>query len=338
MKKVTIDDIAESANVSIKTVSRVFNHEPNVREKTREKVLEAARVLNYRPNISARTLASNKSYVVVHFYDNPNPDYVARIHQGLNKICRSSGYFAVTEPLHSQGTTYAEQISNYLLEFHIDGVLLSPPLCDDPETLSVLNAQNIPYVRLSPRYERLKSSCTFIDDEAGAKKITQHLIDLGHRNIAFVRGDIGHGATKMRQNGFLKAISEAGISEENCPRFEGDFSARSGFRACETLLNTDRNVTAIFAANDEMAVGAIMAALKFGLDVPGDISVVGFDGSRVGDIIWPPLTTIRQPVRGLAERATELLLQSIRFPSNEIVCEELPVELLSRGSSGSLLN
>ncbi|PHR92927.1 MAG: transcriptional regulator [Robiginitomaculum sp.] len=337
MKKVTIDDIAEAAGVSIKTVSRVFNHEPNVREITRDKVLAAAKDMRYRPNVAARGLASNKSFVIIHFHDNPNSDYLERVHQGIHKCCRAAGYFAVMEPFQTPGPdctlSYAEQAKDYLVEFPIDGVILSPPLCDNVDLISVLREHNIPYVRLSPAHNPASSSCTYVDDQAAAHMMTEHLIAQGHCKIAFISGPENHGSSVARRTGFLAALTDAGLNTEACPILHGDFSSRSGFKECETLLKSSSYVTAIFAANDDMAVGVMMAALKAGLDIPGELAIAGYDGSRVGNIVWPPLTTIRQPVHGLAERAAELLLAHIRTPGLEFTQEKLPVQLLVRGTS-----
>ncbi|MEE9347137.1 MAG: LacI family DNA-binding transcriptional regulator [Robiginitomaculum sp.] len=333
IRKVTIEDIAREAGVSMKTVSRVFNHEPNVRETTRERVMETAKAMKYRPNVAARGLASNKSYVFVHFHDNPNPDYLERIHQGIHKICRANGYFAVMEPLPIASGSYAEQVTDYVTEFAIGGIILSPPLCDDKALLESLIARAIPFVRLSPSHDLGISSHTFVDDKAAAMMMTDHLIALGHKDIAFISGPPHHGAAQARRNGFVDSIKTANLNLKSCPIMEGDFSFHSGYKAYEQLARLGANPSAIFAANDDMAAGAMVAALKAGRDIPGDLSIGGFDGSRVGEIMWPPLTTIRQPIRGLAEQATELLLAHIRDPEKVNVSAQLPVSLIKRGSS-----
>jgi len=268
MKKITIEDIAKQAGVSIKTVSRVFNHEPNVKDATRERVLDAAETMNYRPNLSARSLASNKSFIIVHFHDNPNPDYLERINQGVHKACRAAGYFSVNEPFALEQGSYAEQAVSYLTQFHIDGAILSPPLCDDAALIETLIEKKVPFVRISPEYKPKLSSSAFIDDEFAGALMTNHLIDLGHKEIAFIAGPETHGSTLKRQKGFLTAITKAGLNEKNCPIAIGDFSFRSGFEAFSILRESSHKFTAIFAANDEMAVGVMMAAMKAGLDIP----------------------------------------------------------------------
>ena len=335
MKKTTIEDIAKQAGVSIKTVSRVFNHEPNVKDATREKVLQAAEAMNYRPNLSARSLASNKSFILVHFHENPNPDYLERINQGLHKASRAAGYFSVNEPFLAENGPYAEQAASYLTQFHIDGAILSPPLCDDVDLIETLISKNTPFVRISPQYQQNLSSRAYIDDEVASTMMTEHLIELGHRDIAFITGPENHGSSRDREAGFLNSIIRAGLSKDTCPIAHGDFSFRSGFEAFSALRKSGHKFTAIFAANDEMAVGVMMSAMKAGFDIPHDISIAGFDGSRISDIIWPRLTTIRQPIRDIAQRATNILLEHLRNPSKAHVHDMLPTTLLVRASTAS---
>ena len=339
MTKITINTIAEAAGVSIKTVSRVFNHEPNVRERTRDKVMSAAKKMNYRPNMAARSLASNRSYVIVHFYDNPSPDYLERAHQGIHKACRANGYFAVMEPIEAgdnpKNTNYSDEIQAYIREYSIDGIILTPPLCDDKSLIQTLDAGTIPYVRISPHYKPQSTSSTYVDERAAARLITSHLTDLGHKKIAFIAGPPNHGVAQARQCGFLDVVKEAKLDLKTCPVLQGDFSFRSGFSALEKLMKTPNPPSAIFAANDEMAAGIMMAALKAGLDIPGDISIAGYDGSRISEMLWPAITTIRQPVRALAGRATELLLKHIRNQGHEISCEQLEVNLINRDSTAT---
>ena len=339
MKNITIEDIAKKAGVSIKTVSRVFNHEPNVRDRTKDKVLKAAQEMNYRPNMAARSLASNKSYVIVHFYDNPSPDYLERAHQGIHKACRANGYFAVMEPLRdklSGSVNYSDEIQAYISEYSIDGIVLTPPLCDDIALIQTLDAGTIPYVRISPHYSPQSTSSTYIDERAAARLITTHLVELGHNNIAFISGPPNHGAAQERQCGFLDIVNDANLDLNMCPVLQGDFSFRSGFSAFEKLMDNKDKPSAIFAANDEMAAGVMVAALKAGLDIPSDISIAGYDGSRISQMLWPSITTIRQPVRALSKRATELLLKQIRDPQQKTVNDQLDITFINRDSTAPL--
>ena len=308
MKSVTIIEIAERAGVSMKTVSRVLNGEPNVRESTRDKVRKVASELNYQPNVFARSLASKRSFVVAHFHDNPSPDYLEKVYSGVHKVTRASGYLAVMEPL---SVPYTESADEYLKKFKVDGVILSPPLSDNIALVNMLLERGIPIVRISPRNNLELSSYAYLDDALATKAITDHLIELGHTKIAFIAGPREHGAASKREAGFQQATNGAGLRKQDCPIFQGDFSVRSGFDAASLALEDKTGVTAIVASNDDMAVGVVMAAMKRGLDVPGDLSVTGFDGSRLGDIIWPQLTTVKQPVEAMAAEVTSMLLEEI---------------------------
>lgn len=316
----------------MKTVSRVLNGEPNVRDVTSEKVKKAAKELNYQPHFIARSLASSRSFIIAHFHDNPNPDYLEKVYAGVHKECRSSGYFAVMEPL---SVPYAKSAREYLDKFKIDGVILSPPICDNLALIDILKEREIPIVRISPRNNRELSSYAYIDDTVAAKTMTDHLIDLGHKRIAFVAGPINHGASYKREAGFRHATESAGLTPEHCPVVQGDFSVRSGFSAAEKLLADDVNITAIVAANDDIAVGAVMAAMKLGLDIPGDLSVTGFDGSRLGDIIWPQLTTVKQPVEEMAANVAAMLLKEIVTHQNEKTASMFDVEYLIRNTTAA---
>lgn len=330
MHKANINDVAAAAGVSIKTVSRVFNNEPNVREATREKVLKAARNLNYTPSVSARSLASRRSHVIVHFHDNPNPDYVERMYRGLNAVCRQSGYFCVSESVEAGADNYAASIGDYLTIFQVDGVILTPPLCDDPAILRALDDKSIPFVLVSPSRDSDTAPNVKIDDVAAAGVMTQHLIDLGHTHIGFIKGPQKHHSASRRLRGFKKTLQDAGLDESLCPVVDGDFSYRRGFEAFADILAANPEVTAIFAGNDEMAVGAMTAALKAGYTVPDDMSFAGFDASRVSEIVWPPLTTIRQPVKAMAQKSGALLLERIREGEPRAYSTELDYELLIR--------
>jgi len=330
MKSVTIIEIAERAGVSMKTVSRVLNGEPNVRESTRDKVKKVAAELNYQPNVFARSLASKRSFVVAHFHDNPSPDYLEKVYTGVHQVTRSSGYLAVMEPL---SLPYTESAAEYLSRFKVDGVILSPPLSDSVELVDMLLKRDIPIVRISPRNNLDLSSYAYVDDSHATKAMTEHLIELGHTNIAFVAGPAEHGAAHKRESGFKSATQEAGLSKKGCPVVQGDFSVRSGFDAAKIVFTKSPNVTAIVASNDDMAVGVVMAAMKHGLDVPSDLSVTGFDGSRLGDIIWPQLTTVKQPVEEMAAEVTSMLLHEIVTKEHEKKATKFDVTNLIRNTT-----
>lgn len=330
IKTVTITQIAEAAGVSFKTVSRALNEEANVSQKMRDRVKTVAEELGYRPNVSARALRSNKSLVIVHFEDNPNTDYLNDVYKGLHAICHSAGYFAVKEPL---AKPYRENAKRYFEKFRVGGVILSPPLCDDAGLLLVLIENDIPFVRLSPLTQRGVSSECCIDDEHAAEIATNILIKLGHRKIGFIMGPADHRAAHLRKAGFDQAVMKAGGDLSDCKILEGDFSFKSAFEVCEEFFSNSNHITAIFASNDDMALGAIMAAMKSGLDVPQDISIIGFDGSRLGEIFWPNLTTIDQPIEAMSAAAAKVLLSEIAQPDVKKTSRVFDVKVLERGTT-----
>ncbi len=328
---ITIRDIALEANVSIKTVSRVLNNEPNVRAEKRDAVFDAAKRLNYRPNFAARRLAGKRSYVIVHFYDNPNPDYIDKINRGVNDICRIHGFFSVAEPFNHK-TSYSKQLESYLQEFDIDGVVLSPPLCDNAALLKTLKQHNIACLSISPHKLSSKKSSVYINEFAAAQMMTAHLINLGHKSMGFIAGPENHKSSHQRYQGFAATIKETGLKMKDQILVQGDFSVRSGFQAFEKLMRKKSNISAIFAANDNMSVGALMAAFKENKSIPQDLSIVGFDAALIGEQIWPQLTTISQPVYDMARRAAEVLIEQIEKPEQAFQSLEFAVEILHRDS------
>jgi len=293
----------------MKTVSRVLNREPNVREEMREKVLAVADSLNYKPNFSARSLASKKSFVIAHWHNNSNADYTSRVLEGAHQACRSAGYFVVSEQL---SAPYYETASAYLDTYSVDGLVLSAPLADDADLLQFLLERNIPFVRISPGTQPGISCAAYIDNSGAAKRMTQLLIDAGHKHISFICGPPNHMASQQRIQGFQNALKGAGINCEDCPIYSGDFSVKSGFDTYTNAIAKQKQISAIFAANDAMAVGVVMAALKHGVNIPDDLAIVGFDGSQLSHTIWPQLTTLYQPVSEMAEAITQSLLERIR--------------------------
>lgn len=305
--KVTIHDVARLSGVSIKTVSRVLNREPNVKADTRDRVQEAVAALHYRPNISARSLAGSRAYLIGVFFDNPSPAYVTDVQLGAIGRCRTEGYHLIVEPLDSAGDVEA-QVAPMLATLRMDGVILTPPVCDDPRVLAVLDAENVPYVRLSPDKDLERSAYVRMDDEAAAYEMTAHLIKLGHRDIAFIKGHPDHGATNLRYAGYAKALAEHGLPLREDRVAQGWFSFRSGFEAAETLLAGEDRPTAVFASNDDMALGVMAVANRLRLNVPETLSVAGFDDTPGAKVVWPQLTTVRQPIQAMAAAAADLLL------------------------------
>lgn len=332
----TINDVARLAGVSIKTVSRVMNNEPNVREETRAKVKEAAALLHYRPNLLARSLAGSRSFLIGLLYDNPSSSYVIDTQEGVIRRSRLSGYHVLSEPQDSLAPDLGRAIASLLATIRLDGVVLTPPLCDMGQVLDAIEAAGVPYVRVTPTTFPGRSAYVDMDDVRAAYDMTRYLLDRGHRDIGFVRGHPEHGSSHRRYEGYTRAMKEAGLTPRPNHIAQGFNSFASGQAAAKSLFAAaDDLPSAVFASNDDMAFGVMAYAQQHGVRVPDQVSVVGFDDNPGAMIIWPHLTTIRQPVADLAYAAADILLS--RADAGEGVALRaasrlLPFELVRRES------
>jgi LacI family transcriptional regulator len=305
---VTIQHVADLARVSSKTVSRVINNEPRVRPETRDRVQKAIAELNYRPNLNARGLAGNRSFLIGLFCDKPG-DYLTDFQAGAIERCRASELHLMVEPLDAQGPNLNRQVDKLLGQLRLEGVILLPPLSDHPVVLDTLRDAAIPIVRIAPRLNMSETPSVGIDDYAAARQLTAHLAGLGHRRIGFILGRPEHGATEQRYLGFLDEMRARGLSVDFDLVQTGNFFFDDGLLCAERMLRAAQRPTAIFASNDEMAAAAISMARKFGLDLPGQLSVTGFDDAPVATMIWPELTTVRQPVVEMGRIAADLIIE-----------------------------
>jgi LacI family transcriptional regulator len=304
----TIHDVADRAGVSIKTVSRVLNKEPNVRPETRDRVLAAAEALHYRPSVSARSLAGSRSYLIALFFDNPSPAYVGDVQRGAVARCREAGYHLVVEPLDSAAPNAPDLVRATMSTLRPDGAILTPPVCDRPLILDALSELRAPYVRIAPDTEIERAPYVWMDDRMAAYEMTGHLLKLGHRDIGFIVGHPDHGASHLRLEGFTRAMQDQGCVVRADRIAQGHFSFQSGFDGANVLLAQKSRPTAIFASNDDMAMGVLAVAHRHGLAVPADLSVVGFDDTPAATTVAPRLTTVRQPIFAMAEVAADMLI------------------------------
>lgn len=334
MARSTITDVALGAGVSIKTVSRVLNGERAVKAETRVRVEAAMRELGYLPSLSARSLAGSRSYLLALVWDNPSAEYVSDLQRGAAARCRASGRHLLAEPV--DGEPAAEALARLAVAVRVDGYILTPPVCDDLEALSVLEAAGAAYVRISPTLEPQRAASVGMNDEAAACAMTRRLLDLGHVDLAFVRGHPDHGASERRLAGFRQALAERGLAAgpERTP--QGWFSFRSGVRTGEALMALDPRPTAVFAANDDMALGVIAAAARLGVTAPDGLSVAGFDDTALARSVWPELSTVRQPVADMAAAAADLLITGAAAPgaAGPPPHRMLGFDILMRGTTG----
>ncbi|MFM2043688.1 MAG: hypothetical protein RLY86_2264 [Pseudomonadota bacterium] len=304
---VTISDVAAHAGVSIKTVSRVLNGEPNVRPDKRARVTAAVEALSYRPNASARSLAAGRSFLIGMFYENPNIHYVGSLQHGALTRCSRLGYHLVVEECETASPEGARRVGELARATRLDGAILSPPVSDCPHILQALQAAGVPMVRIAPLTDTDSVPTVAIDDRQAAVDLTNHVIGLGHRRIAFIAGDPAHRASIDREAGFRAAMRAAGLPLADGMVQGADFSFTTGRTAAERLLTMAVRPTAIFAANDDMAAAVYATATRLGLSIPRDLSVVGFDDTPMASCLWPQLTTVAQPIAEIAENAVDLI-------------------------------
>lgn len=306
-----IEDVAAAAGVSMKTVSRVLNNEPNVRDEMRQRVMAAVEKLQYRPNLSARSLAGQRSYVIALVYNNPSRNYLMEIQNGMLEACRDNHYNLVLAPVGASRQRKVDDLKVVFEHFAPDGVVLIPPLTDDPVVLEFLEAHDVAFACIAPKHPDGRIG-VMMDETAAVRELMAGLVAQGHRRIGHIKGPPAHGACQWRFKGYREALRRAGIEYDEDLVVQGAFSFESGIEAGNGLLDLKRPPTAIFAANDDMAAGVIRAACERGLVVPRDISVCGFDDTPIARHIYPALTTVRQPTSDMGRLATMQLLARIR--------------------------
>ncbi len=331
---VTIHEVARHAGVSPMTVSRVMNGNSNVREATRELVMRAVKELNYTPNPAARSLAAAQGTRIGLIYTNPSGAYLSELLIGaLDGASRSATQLVLDTWANISPSN--ERAAARKLAASVAGVILPPPLCESKAISAEFVAAGVPVVAVASGRFQPELSCVRIDDFRAAQEMTQHLIEHGHTRIAFIKGHPNQTASARRYEGFQAAMQDAGITIDAGLVHQGYFTYRSGLEATEKLLARKKPPTAIFASNDDMAAAAISVAHRRSLDVPRDLSVVGFDDTPTATTVWPELTTIRQPIAAMGASSVELLLRSIRRKEGEtrvVVDHVVAHQLIKRDS------
>ena len=312
--KVTIKDVAELAGVSFKTVSRVVNQEGGVKAEMREKVQSAIEQLNYQPNLSARRLRG-KSATIGFIYNNPNSNYVITMLHGILAAARANAYELVVHPCETESDPGAivEEIVALTRRSMVAGLVLTPPISENPDILAKLDAVEIPYSRIvsssSPPADVART--IYIDDRQAAYQITKHLLAQKHKRICFLNGDPEHMSSGERLEGYKQALREHQVPLDDTLVLEGHYTFESGMERAQQVLSRAPAPTAIFACNDEIAAGALFAARMQGVRVPEQLAIAGFEDSPFSRQTWPSLTTAKQPMDEIAEHATEILIRLV---------------------------
>lgn len=325
----TIKDVAALAGVSVATVSRVLNEKGLVREDTIRRVLEAAASLNYVPHGGARSLSTRTTSTVGVVLPDLHGEFFSEVIRGIDVAARRSGYHLLVSGSHSDWN----EMSAVLLAVRgrVDGLIVMAPELE-AEGLAARLPAGLPVVLLNCR--AAGAWAVAVDNARGVTSMMDHLVSLGHRDIAFVAGPEGNADAAERLRGWRDAMTRNGSDGLDDLLAAGDFSESAGYQAAAGFLARDRRPTALFAANDAMAIGALCAARERGVSVPEDMTVVGFDDIPIARFVSPPLTTVSVEIAELGRQAFELLLESAE-PDAVPRLAMLPTHLVIRDSCGS---
>ncbi|WP_217241641.1 LacI family DNA-binding transcriptional regulator [Streptomyces sp. AC555_RSS877] len=324
-------DVALLAGVSQKTVSRVFNDEPYVSAEVRRRVLEAAEELGYRLNNAARALASGRTRSIGVVTLGTALYGPASLIMGVERAVRDMGYaLRVVNTVEGDPSGVAGAVDS-LLDQGVDGIVISEPI-DDGYDGDLAARLDVPVLVLgAPPFPAPRALAAGVGADLMARTATEHLLDLGHRTVHHLAGPQRWYAARDRLEGWRAALTAHGRAVP--PVVEGDWSAASGYAAGRELA-CDDDLTAVFAANDDMAIGLIRALAEAGRRVPEDVSVVGFDDIPVAAYVTPPLTTVRQPFDAVAQEGLKRLLHTIENPQADLLpTSDPPVDLVVRAST-----
>lgn len=334
---VTLEEVAQLAGVSRSTVSRVINDRPNVRPETRERVWEAVEESGYRPHAVARSLVTSRTQIigmvileaVTRLFTDP---FFPLFLRGATGACRGHRYHMMLS-LFNGSSGRDEAYEQVLRNDYLDGVILSSFSLDDAFAVWLLEAM-VPFVTVG-RHSDERVRYVDVDNVGGARMAVEHLIRLGHRRVGTITGRLDMASGQDRLTGYRQALHLHRIPEEADLVAEGDYTENGGGAAMRGLL--EASPTAVFAASDAMAIGAMKAVREAGLEVPQDIALVGFDDSLAATAVEPALTTVRQPIERLGGMAVEVLLSMLKSPSEGTTTHRiiLPTELIVRASCGS---
>ena len=329
----TIKDVARQAGVSLQTVSRVVNQHPSVKPTTRNRVLEAIEDLRYQPNSAARSLVNRRSTTLGLISYGTTFYGPASMTESLEQAARSRGYALSLTHLGDLSMTQITEAVQTLRRQQVDGLMLLAPLVGIELNHLKALCQGLPTVLLEVQELLAQDSIaiTAMDQYSGAREAANHLIELGHKQLVLLRGPPNWAATDQRAKGWLSALRDAKL--QPVANLEGDWSARSGHEAVTRLLQSKTPFTGLLAANDQMALGALLALHEAGIRVPSDVSVVGFDNVPESAYFIPPLTTVYQDFATLGHRSLEQLLEMIEMPDSASRLQVVATQFVVRQST-----
>jgi LacI family transcriptional regulator len=332
----TIRDIAREAGVSITTVSRVLNNRPDVSEATKKKVQNIISVLGYSPSSIARGLVLQRTYTIgLAIPDISNP-FFPQVAKGVQSRAKELGYSVILFDTNNDVNEEKEAME-LLKRKQVEGMIVSLSM-DNVEELLSLKQEGFPVVQIDRVIPDCHIPSVTVDNVASAYGATEHLIDLGHRRVCHITGSFAFQTTRDRLRGYQLALQESNIDLTYADILEGDYTIESGYRHMQSILANRQDVTAIFAANDLMALGCYQAAFEYGVRIPQDISIIGHDDIELSQVVNPPLTTMSQPKYELGRAAAENLITLIECSQSREECVEvehtvLETTLIIRGST-----
>ncbi|MFN8379529.1 MAG: LacI family DNA-binding transcriptional regulator [Anaerolineae bacterium] len=329
-KTVTLHDVARSSGVSYQTVSRVINNHTNVADETRERVLKAIQELNYRPNRAARSLVTNRSDIIAIISFGTSFYGPGQMLENIIQHARTNGFRVLPSSLRQLSHDDVKAAIGELHELLIDGIIMIAPIVMDFVVDVTELAGDIPFIQIDTK-PKPDIASVVIDQGYGSKLATEHLIGLGHREIAEISGPMNWYDAIMRHQSWRETMVEHGLSAEMT--VEGNWSAQSGYEGVQTLLKQGAKFTGLVSGNDQMALGAIAALASHGLRVPEDVSVVGFDDIPESGYFLPALTTIHQDFEALGEQSVDYLVSLIKNPDAPIAQRILCPKLVVRNST-----
>ncbi len=322
------------ANVSKKTVSRVINNSPFVKEETRLKVSAIISEVGFEPDPQARGLAFRRSFLVGMIYDNPTPQYIVDLQQGILDAMRNTSYGLLVHPCDRSSPTFLRDMHSFVERRKLFGVILTPSISEDDRLVRLLQEFDCPYIRVASVLLDNPETMVVTHDCMGAAEAARHLAEIGHERIAYISGPPTFRSAHERRRGFREALTQSGLKLRPSYDREGAYTFDSGIEAARELLTLKLPPTAIFAGNDEMAAGVYKVAHAMGLDIPRELSVVGYDDSATAARLWPVLTSVRLPVRDMGRLATEKLfgLKEKKHSGEDMVTDIFP-KLMIREST-----
>ncbi len=331
---ITLTELADAAGVSLATASRALNDSAHpMNKETKRRVLALAQELGYRPNLMARSLKTERTFAIGIIVDDIAGAFTPLVLRGIQDYLNEHHYFSVVINADWNPETETEAIQN-LISRSIDGIIFVESRLRDAQPM--LDTANKPYVFAHRLFGGAKSNSVNVDDVAGGRMATEHLLILQHRRIGFITGRKGWNASEDRLAGYRAALKHAHIPFDRALVIEGDWEMQSGYAAAKKFLQMSDRPTAIFAANDLMALGAMYAIQEAGLRVPEDIAVVGYDDREIAGLARPLITTVSLPCYEMGQRSAELLLQLLEKKINAVEPIRIPGKLIVRESSGAL--